>query len=240
MKRNLFLPIFFLFGSLLFSQTDVLDRYPVTQFFYEKGELSFLKDLQDAAIDNGLQPCQDNNEHYSPKWIVFPDHTIKFIKDTDTINIEKNKCAYNFAKNVFKYLDKWQPVIVNQIAYPAIATYDINPSELFKYKINADLKHDFQRPEYRGGNTAFAIGLQKLINPIFDRNHLILNNEVINLDFTISKTGMIEDVDLPQSIPFRMKDEILEAVQGLKKWKPATFNGVPIKQKVSVKLRFES
>lgn len=240
MKRNLFLPIFFLFSSLLFSQTDVLDGYPVTQFFYEKGELNFLKDLQEAAVENGLKPCQNKEEQYSPKWIVFPDQSIKFIKDTDTININKNKCAFDFTKNVFKYLDKWNPVNINQVNYPAIATYVINPTELFQYKINADLQPDFQRAEYGGGNTAFGIGVKKLIEPIFDRNHLALVNEVINLRFTISKTGTIEDIDIPQTIPFRIKDEILEAVQGMKKWKPALFNGVPRKQKISISLRFEN
>ena len=68
---------FFFLSSATFAQSDILDGYPASQFFYEKGELSFLKDLQDAAVENGLQPCKDKDAHYAPKFILFPDTTKK-------------------------------------------------------------------------------------------------------------------------------------------------------------------
>lgn len=230
--------LFFVRSSATFAQSDILDGYPTSQFFYEKGELSFLKDLQDAALENGLQPCKDKEEHYAPKFIVFPDRTIKFIKDQDSVNIAKNKCAYDFSKNVLKYLEKWNPVVIKQVAYPAIASYDINPSNIFEMKINADLTPNFQPAEYRGGSTAFSIGVQKLIGPIFDKNHMTLNDQVITIKFKISKIGTIESVKIAEPVPFRIEDEILQAVQGLKKWKPASMNGVAVPQNVTLSLRF--
>lgn len=219
---------------------DIIDGYPTSQFFYEKGELNFLRDLQNATIENGLKPCSNKEEKYAPKFIVFPDRTIKFIKDQDTLNIEKNKCAYDFTKNVFKYLDKWNPVIFKQVAYPAIATYEINPSNIFEMKINEDLTPNYNPAEYRGGTTAFSIGVQKLIGPIFDNNHMTLNDQVVTIKFVISKLGNIESVKISEDVPFRIEDDILKAVQGLKKWKPATMNGIPVKQNISLSLRFSN
>lgn len=239
-KMILSLLIVILTNILLVAQTEILDDYPPTQHFYQKGELNFLKDLQKVALENDLKPCENPEEHYQPKWIVKQDSTIVFIKDMDTINIQKNKCAFDFTKNVFKYLEGWNPVFYNQKTYAAIATYDINPSDIFKLQINDDLKPNFTRAEYRGGDTAFRIGVERLINPIFDRNHLTLNNQDITIRFKVSKLGMVKEIKIYPQIPFRIEDEILAAVQqDLKKWKPAMLNGIAVEQQFQINLHFE-
>ena len=238
MKKFLISLLVILFGPSVFSQTQILDVYPPNQYFYEGGEANFLKNLQQTTINNGDQPCANSEEHYLVKFIVFPDRTIKFVKDENLTNIQKNKCAFDFTKNVFKYLNGWTPVIVNGVGYPALAQYDINPSDILKYKINGDEAQNYTSAEYRGGNTAFSIGIQKLLGPIFESNFSSLNDQRIMLRFKISKFGVIEDVEIPHSMPFRLKDEILEAAQGLQKWKPATKYGIPVSQIISVSLRF--
>ena len=107
-------------------------------------------------------------------------------------------------------------------------------------KINEDLTPNYQPAEYRGGKTAFSIGVQKLLGPIFDKNHLTLNDQVITIWFVISKLGNIESVKIAEDVPFRIEDDVLQAVQGLKKWKPATMNGIPVQQNFSLSLRFEN
>lgn len=230
--------LLFVFSSFLYAQNDVLDGYPSGQYFYEKGELNFLKDMQNAALENNSKPCENRNEEYLMRWIVFPDSTISFIKDMDSVNIAKNKCAFDFSREIFKYLEGWKPVVHQGKSYSAIAEYMIRPNEIFMYKIDSSLKTEFQRPEYRGGETAFKIQLDKVLNPIFDNYRLEIGNTTVSVSFIIAKDGNMKDIQINHPVFFRIKDDVLNAFRSFKKWKPAMRNGVPYDFRYTVHLNF--
>ena len=52
--KYFFLLLLFL-SSFYYSQSEILDKYPPGVSFYEKGELNFLKELQDAAKENDIK-----------------------------------------------------------------------------------------------------------------------------------------------------------------------------------------
>lgn len=232
----LFLSLFF---SLSYSQTDILDGYPPEQFFYDKGELNFLKQLQEVALKNAVQPCANKNEEYLVKFIVFPDSEIKFVRDPDTLAIAKNKCAFDFSRQTFKFLDGWKPVMHQGKPYAALAEYKIIPNEILMYEINADLQPVFKEAGYRGGKAAFSMQLEKLIQPIFDKYRLQIGNTSLLVSFIVAKDGSMQNINLSHPLFFRVKDEVLEAFKTLRKWKPATKNGVPVEQKANMRIRFE-
>jgi len=238
MKKLLISLFLVLMNEIVFSQTEIYDQYPPGQYFYEKGELNFLKELQRVAKENDIESCKDKNEEYLVKWIIYPDSTIKFIKDMDSVNIQKNKCAFDFTRQTFKYLDGWKPIFHENKNYAVFASYLINPYEIHHIKINDDLTWDVKKAEYPGGNTTLDIDLQRLIGPIFDKNRLSMGNEIIQMTLKISKDGYVKDINFSQPIPFNIKDEILYGLKGLKKWKPASRNGVPIEGTYYLSLRF--
>ena len=227
-----------LISGTLYSQSEILDKYPPTQHFYEKGELNFLKELQNVALENDIKPCGNNSDFYKLVWIVYSDQTIKFIKDQDTLSIGKNKCAYEFAKSTFKYLRNWNPAVINGKFYSALVQYEIYPSDILSYKISDDLKPDIQQAEYPGGYKRFHSDIERIIQSTMSKYRINLNNETVNVNFKISKEGYMKDVKFSPNIPFKAIDNLLLDFKKLNKWKPGTRNGVAIETSFNMPMTF--
>jgi len=229
----------FFFSAVLFSvlfsaQQEILDRYPPGDFFYQKGELNFLRDMKNVVLENNIQPCENKEESYQPKWIVYEDSSIKFIKDFDSLKIEQNKCAYNFVKNVFKYLEGWKPVYYEGKSYAVIATYTISPSDIFDLQIDENLTDNYKPAEYPGGMSRFKGDIDRILQPIVDKYPEYVVNEQFFISFKIGKDGIIKNIKIPEKFHFKAKDEIIRKMNKLNKWKPATRNGIKMETNFTI------
>ncbi|KFC23705.1 energy transducer TonB [Epilithonimonas lactis] len=222
-----------------YSQTTILDKYPPTQHFYQKGELNFIKSLQKAAKDYGVKPCDNKSDFYKLTLIVYPDKTVKFVKDSDSIGVGKSKCAYEFAKETFKYLKDWNPVIIEGKAYAALVNYDIYPADVLSYKITDDLSFDIKNAEYPGGHKRFVKDVERIIQTTMSKYRINLNYETVHLSFTISKEGYMKNIKFSQNIPFRTIEDLLLDFKKLSKWKPGTRNGVSIESNFNMPMTFQ-
>ena len=75
---------------IIFSQSinaQVLERYPKGQDFYKGGTQKFYSDIHKILLEKNIQPCENKNEVYDVKFVVYPDSTIKIVKDFDEENI---------------------------------------------------------------------------------------------------------------------------------------------------------
>ncbi|MFC4686191.1 hypothetical protein ACFO4P_04490 [Epilithonimonas pallida] len=235
--KYFFLLLLFL-SSFYYSQSEILDKYPPGVSFYEKGELNFLKELQDAAKENDIKSCDKKTDFYKLSWIVYPDKTIKFIKDPDTVSVGKSKCAYDFAKKTFKYLKDWNPVIINGKSYAALVQYEIYPSDILAFKISDNLTPDFKQAEYPGGYKRFHSDIERIIQNTMSKYRINLNNETVNVSFKISKEGYMKDIKFSPNIPFRTIDDLLLDFKKLTKWKPGTRNGVAVETSYNMPMTF--
>lgn len=227
-----------LIGGTLYSQSEILDKYPPTQHFYEKGELNFLKELQNAALENDIKPCGNKSDFYKLAWIVYPDKSIKFIKDPDTISVGKSKCAYDFAKKTFRHLTNWNPVIINGKSYAALVQYEIYPSDILSYKIPDDLTPTIQKAEYPGGRDRLSRDIERIIQNTMSKYEINLNGETVYVTFKISKQGLMENINFSSNIPFTTIDDLILDLKKLNKWKPATKNGVAIESNFRMPMSF--
>ncbi len=225
-------------SSYCYSQSEILDKYPPNMFFYGKGELNFLKELQSIAKDNEIKPCKNKSDFYKLAWIVYPDKTIKFIKDADTVSVGKNKCAYDFAKRTFKFLQDWNPVIINGKSYAALVQYEIYPSDILAYKIPEDLKQDIQQAQYPGGYERLGRDIERIIQNTMSKYKINLNGETVYVNFKISKNGSMMDVKFSSNIPFTTIDDLILDFKKLNQWKPATKNGVSVESNFRMPMTF--
>lgn len=225
-------------SGVFYSQTEILDKYPPNMSFYEKGELNFLKELQKIAIENEVKPCEKKSDFYKLSWIVYPDKTVKFLKDKDTISEGKSKCAYDFAKETFKYLKDWNPAIINGKSYAAFVQYEINPSDILAYKISDDLTLNIQDPEYPGGYERLGRDIERIIQKTMSKYRTNLNNETVYVNFKVSKEGYMTDIKFSPNIPFTAINDLALDFKKLNKWKPGTKNGVPVEMNFRMPLTF--
>lgn len=91
------------------SQMVIYDGYPLGQDFYSGGRRNFYKELRQAMLDNGFQPCDSRKEIYTIPVLVKADGAINFVKDDDSVMISKNKCAFDLIRKSLPYLEKWTP-----------------------------------------------------------------------------------------------------------------------------------
>lgn len=87
--------------SLLISNlwnAQVLENYPKNQDFYKGGIEKFYQDFQNVLVEKQLKPCENKNEIVVFSVIVYPDATIKYVKQLDEGVLNANKCTFDLAK----------------------------------------------------------------------------------------------------------------------------------------------
>lgn len=219
------------------SQMVIYDGYPLGQDFYSGGRRNFYKELRQAMLDNGFQPCDSRKEIYTIPVLVKADGAINFVKDDDSVMISKNKCAFDLIRKSLPYLEKWTPAYdkKNNEKVNAIVKIPFCPDDLF-----VNYKDTYTDPSDTEVMPSFPGGINEFRNQIMN----IVNVDGINSDmrvtlmFEISETGEIINPKVDGVNPSSrfVKSAIVGLSKIKSKWSPATKNGMPVKYRFRLPL----
>lgn len=238
--------LFTLFGSLFFAQQKegvapvIYENYPKGQSYYNGGNIQFYKELHQLILDKKIQPCENKNELYNVKFVVYPDATIKFVKEENPEKAEKNKCAFDLTRRLFKYLDGWKPAEVDGQKVTAITKMIIFPDALFdKYVEGYNEEQYWVDAEFPGGLDAFRKEFSSNVNV---RGFSLNQTYKIILYFSVNEQGEALNFRLNQKSGNEAFDEmVLKSAKWIKKkWKPATVHGVNVESNFSFPITFNS
>lgn len=230
MSRKIFLLILFVLYNLLQAQQleEVLGSYPKGQDFYKGGPKSLFIEMKGIIFEQNLKPCLNSEETYALPVIVKPDSTISFVKDFDSVNIAKNKCAYYMGRKIVPHLKNWVPARENNVNVSAITEILIYP--FFLENFNTDIKKNIiTQVKHSKGSEYFAREVRYIFFKEIGEN----DGRLSTLVFTITEGGNMEDlyVEGPNLTEINKKNIIRKVLQIKGKWTPATLNGVPFKEK---------
>ena len=238
-KSHIYLFILFLTFFKVSAQNEMIiyDQYPNGQDFYYGGKKKFYKDVKDVIIKNKIEKCSDNNESYQIAVIVKEDAKINLIKDFDSIYIQKNKCAYEFARKILPYLNGWKPANFNNKNLNAITKIWFFPDDLFEnyYEGYSDHFESISLPEYPGGINEFRKELSKNFN--FNSNRMGNFMIKIELQFVINEDGNMENILITGDEDKGFRNAVIRALSKIKKtWKPARNKNIPVKYRFRIPL----
>ncbi|MEH7890170.1 energy transducer TonB [Elizabethkingia meningoseptica] len=227
MKKLLF---FTLLRSLFFAQQktpDVYENYPKGQNDYNGGNVQFYKELHELIVDKKIQPCENKDELYLAKFIVYPDATIKLVEE----KIEEDKCAYNLIKELAIYLKGWKPAEVEGKKVSAVTKILIFPDALFdKYSNGYDVLNYMSPPNYKGGINKFRVDFMSNVS---SRISSVSGGGKVLVAFDVNEKGEIENIRLDEkSGNTSFDDMIINSIRMIRgKWSPGMVHGVPVKNK---------
>ncbi|MCT2408372.1 hypothetical protein NZD88_12545 [Chryseobacterium antibioticum] len=235
--RILFLLLAIFSSQIIYAQMTVLEDYPKDQYFYEGGAVDFYKEMHEYLINNKLKECGEK-EIYQPRIIITKEAGVKLVKDNDTANIAKNKCAYNLSKEVIKNLKHWNPAEVKGNKMGAVTEFVFYPKDLmsnYKQGYNADAF--IQSAQYPDGLKKFKSDFHDNFMSLFADYHI---NGEINLEIYVSGEGHITNPRIyPEVDNKNFNISFLRTLSRLKKtWKPAFYSNIPIKQKLVFPMKF--
>lgn len=235
------LPLFIsLFISIFCFSQDFLEKYPKGQEDYFGGNTKFYEDFHQAIINNDLKTCENPDEYYYLNLLIYPDQTIKFVKDEDPTLAEKNKCAFELAREGAKYLKGWKAATVGNEKVIALTGFYIFPSDLFTdYKPDYDATKSFENATYEGGLNKFR---QKIAQNIDLRRFSYNMNFKIVLTFTIDPDGNLINLELAENTGIKEFDEmIIKNVKSIQnKWTPAKIKGRSVSSRFRIPLTFKT
>ncbi len=235
MKTKFFFLLFFLLNLYLIqSQTQVLQKYPENQMPYEGGYVGYYKDFHDIVTEKKLQPCSNSQEMYQFSILVTKDAEVKFIKDFNEKGVQQNKCAYDLAREVTKHQKGWIPATVNSIKQNAMATFVIYPDDIFN-RYTEGYTPQITFPLYNENKDKNKDVFWKELKNNLELKRFNWNNTFsVDVDFTITKEGKLEDIFLTKPTGLAEFDQMI--VYGFKrmkkKWTPATINGAPVDYRI--------
>lgn len=224
--------IFCFVSACIFSQ-KILNRYPANQTPYIGGYQQYYKDLHDIATEKKLQPCTNPDEIYEFRVVIMDDGSVQYIRDLNQKTVDRNKCAYNLAREAAKYQTNWNPAVVKGIKQVAVASFLIYPAELFA-NYQEGYVPNYTPPVYLDKKTGVARDFPKDFVLKFNKNRFNWNDIfTIMAEFTVTKDGKIKDVVLTKPSGVEEFDkEIRNTINILSKtWKPATINGNPFEDR---------
>lgn len=233
------LNLFFLLGFTIYS-AQILDAFPKKQEFYKGGLKELYKDIHSIAVDKKLSPCE-TKEIYHAKLLLTKEAKLKFITDFDSINIQKNKCAYDFTMEVLKELkssDKWIPAKVKDQDYDAIVRLFFVPNHLLDTYTENYTPYNYYIPvTYKGGDKVMNKDIHDNFMAIFSDYHV---NGKLYLEFVVDENGEIINPIISPSIDNEsFKKDILRSINRTKgKWNSAVLDGVPVKSRMTIPLNF--
>ncbi len=226
---------------IIFSScpAQILDEYPKGQDFYEGGLINFYKESHDYLVKNTIKKCGDQ-EVYQPRFIITKDAVVKLVKDSDTANIKKNKCAYDISLELLKNLKNWKPAEVKGKNLAALAEFILYPKDIMdNYRQNYNANSFMISAKYPGGYEKFREDFQNEFMSLFTDYHI---NGTVNLEFYIDKNGSITNPRIyPEIYDRKFNVDFLRTLSRLKKvWKPALYSNIPIKQKIVFPIDFST
>lgn len=238
MKKKYFLFLFLPF----FFNAQILDKYPYKQDFYQGGIAKLYSDIHQIILDKKLEKCANPKEIYQLKLLLTKEGEIKMIKDFDTANIAENQCAFDLAKTLAINLKdkKWNPALVKNQKFASIVELIIFPDDLFDKFRRGYKPYQFYTP------AKFKDGENKGQKEFHDNFQSLFVDYAITgrfyLDFYIDKDGEIVSPSLQPEVANQIfKKDVFRTLKRLNhKWEPATFQGVPIKSKISFPIGFST
>ncbi|WP_123905753.1 hypothetical protein [Chryseobacterium sp. ERMR1:04] len=233
MIRKVFILIFIISTVLISAQREVLDQYPHGQYFYAGGINEFNKEVVKVVKQQKLLPCENVGEKYTIPIIVNENSTINYIKDFDTITIQKNKCAFDFARKIMPHLKRWIPAKENDKYIASITKIEIKPFYLY-YSKDDPRSNEMKNPVYEKGMKSFASEIIFIFNKKVKKNE----DKYASLTFVVNEKGEMEGFEIEGNYTENEKKDIVDELSRIKgKWKPASFNGIPLKFKLRQPLR---
>ncbi|HCD9236335.1 TPA: energy transducer TonB [Elizabethkingia anophelis] len=234
--------LIFFFLSTIFSAQENKNIVSTiyNSFNYQGGNLQFFRDAHEIIVKKKLRPCENKNELYMAKIIVYPDSTIKLVEEEDPGKIEKNKCAYELAKTIIRYSSSyWEPIEIDGEKKETMAGVNIFPDVLFeKYNLNYDALNYYKSAEFPGGIEAFKQKIRKNVN----LNGLVWDfNDKLILRFTIDENGNATDFRITSlSFNKEVEQRYLSALSSIKdKWKPAKLHNLNVTSYIGFPISLE-
>lgn len=225
------------------QETVIYEGYPYGQEAYVGGNKQLYKDIHQVLLDNKFEKCIDSTQSYKVKLIVKQDASILFVKNSDSVYIHKNKCAYELSKQVLKYLTNWKAAEHKTGKLNAMYEFDFFPSDLFEnYEENYIGIHiDKSIPQFPGGIEEFRKQFQKNFNTSDINFKGTIKSEIF---FSIGLDGSLTNI-IVKTNPYNSKFEknILEAIKRIKgKWilpKSYSSQGKPYQMRFPISFNFE-
>lgn len=217
--------LFLLFPVITAAQ--ILEKYPYGQGYYNGGLNRLNEELKEIAKAQSLKPCAEPGERYPMAVLVNPDGRARFVKDFDTLNIQRNKCAYDMSRILLPHLKGWIPAKVDGIAVKAITTVNIVPDVIFSpsRKVMADI---ILEPNYKKGNGNFHAQVKHILESSLAYN---VDRRKVELAVVISPEGKIDDVQIRNTQLSEINNtKLAAAIKSIKGvWRPASVNGIPVR-----------
>ncbi|WP_415324504.1 energy transducer TonB family protein [Chryseobacterium sp. MMS23-Vi53] len=235
-KRILLFCLIFISSAF---NAQILESYPNGTEFYKGGRVEFYRQFHDILLKQKLKPCDDKNEFYHLEVVVYPDATIKFVKQ-DSSKFSNSKCTYDLTRVVLKFMKDWSPAEVDGKKEAALVKIPMFADDLFEKYVDSYLPEMYSTvPEYEGGIQEFR---KKVANSI-DTGRFVAKTSVrftVETTFAINAEGKMEDVKLSRETDNKEFNEmILTAIKSIKKkWKPATYHNIPVKYHFRLPLTF--
>ena len=231
-----------IFISILSFSQDILERYPDGQEYYNGGYLKLYKDINQVLIDKNLKPCENKSEYYRLNILVYPDNSIKYVRDENPENAIRNKCAFDLAREVAKYLTGWNAATIDNKKVIAQTGYTILPSQLFTHYKDGYFPYDPKTET----NASFEGGISNFRKKVFQSinlNRFSFNGPFkLEVTFVVEADGSMSNILLTQSSGLPEFDKMV--ISGMKsirnKWTPAKTVDVPIASRFRLPLSFES
>lgn len=218
---------------------QILERYPSGQDDYVGGNAQFYEDFHTIVKEKNMQPCINKDEVYLFRIVVYPDSTIKYVKDEDPTYAEKNKCTFDLARNVAKYMKGWKPATENGKKVAALTSFWVIPDDLFDhYKKGYDASNLFTAAEFKGGLNEFR---RKVVNKINLSGFSANQKFSLLVTFVVNPDGKMEDVTLVESTSNEeFNQTILAAIRSIKEpWIPAKIRNKPVRYHYKLPLAFQ-
>lgn len=235
MIRRLLLLLLLGLMDILYAQTGVLERYPYGQDFYGGGMNQLKKEMVKIVKEQNLMPCNESYEKYSMPIVVYENATVSYVKDFDTLEIQRNKCAFDFGRKIIPYLKRWMPAKENGKFVAAITKIEIYPFFLINSKEDPS-KNEIKNPAYIKGQSRFNDEVASIFSRKISRNE----DKRSFLIFIVNEKGEMEDFKVLGRYAESEKNDIIKELSKIKgKWTPATFNGIPLKYRLILPLAQE-
>lgn len=223
-KKFLLFIVFFSMHSI-FAQKEVLDSYPPGQDFYAGGKNQLFKEMVKVIKEQNLTPCENKTERYNLQILIYENSTISYVKDFDSIEIQKNKCALDFSRKIIPHLKRWIPAKEEGKFVAAITKININPFYLY-YSKDDPKKNEEKIPTFKKGMQAFLYEVKSVFENKIKRNE----DKRAWLKFAVDENGDMKDFQIEGNYTENEKNEIINELSRIKgKWNPATFNGIAFK-----------
>jgi hypothetical protein len=235
MKKLIFL-LFFILFQMSYAQLEVLASHPRGQNFYIGGINALQKEMIQIVKNKELMPCARTDEKYNVKVLINADATIKYVKDFDTVNINKNKCAFDYSRKIIPALKRWMPAKEGDKYIGAIAEFEIDP--FFLYYSKEDPKdNEWKSPKFKKGIQNFSSQMKEIFEKYVDQNKY----KHSSVSFFINEQGIMEDFIVNGGYSEAENKNIIRDLHKIKgTWEPGTFNGNPRKYRANQMVYEES